>query len=192
MLLISTAALVIAISPAVPAPTPAVVEATAWGEPGGGLRLGLRRAGTDALGQPRLVAVLENVGRDDLVLNLGLMLGNGKRQMPTAIRLILTGADGKKYMLTRKVGAVAGRVDPLVVPLPIGCRYEVLCELAQFAPPDTVEVPMPVGKGVVVAEFVGEAVIAPNPDLTGLALMSYWKGTVRSGTVRTGFPVKRE
>ena len=92
-----------------------------------GLRLGLRRGKAEGRGKVRVMAVLENVSGGDLVLNLGMMLANGKNQLPTAVRLTLTGADGKTRTLERTVGSIAGRVDPFVVPLAVGCRYEVAC-----------------------------------------------------------------
>ncbi len=42
------------------------------------------------------MAVLENVGTDDLVVNWGVMLGNGKRQLPTAGRLALTDGPARR------------------------------------------------------------------------------------------------
>src|SRR5262249_8982184 len=96
----------------VPPPRDTRAEEPAWGKPVGGLRLGLCRTEGKGEGKVRWMATLENVGDEDLVVNLGLMLGNGKKQLPTALRLIFTDADGKKRFFQRKVGGVAGRVDP--------------------------------------------------------------------------------
>ena len=40
----------------------------------------------------------------------------------------------------------------------------------------------------VAAEFVGEAVTKTNQDVAGLALMTYWTGTVRSAEVGMTVP----
>jgi len=40
-----------------------------------------------------------NAGQNDLVVNLGMMLANGKRQYPNAVALTLTDAQGKSRRL---------------------------------------------------------------------------------------------
>src|SRR5262245_58338768 len=96
--------LALALAAPVPPPRDGKAEETAWGKPVNGLRLGLCRTEAKEEGRVRYLVTLENVGADDLVVNLGLMLGNGKKQLPTAIRLIFTDGDGKKRILQRKVG----------------------------------------------------------------------------------------
>jgi hypothetical protein len=148
-----------------------------WGTPLKGLRLGLCRTEAKEDGTARLMVVLDNVGADDLVVNLGILLGNGKKQVPTAIRLIFTDAEGKQHILRRNEPGVAGRVDPFVVPLPAGSRYATasrdLGELIDRLAP---------GRYRVRAEFVGEAVRKKdvNADTAGLALMTYWTGTIQT------------
>jgi len=54
---------------------------------------------------------LENVGEDDLILNLGSTLANGRKQYPTEIVLILTNSQGKARRFDLKGPAsTAGRV----------------------------------------------------------------------------------
>src|SRR5262245_36274560 len=43
----------------------------------------------------RFYVSIENVSEYDTVLNLGLMLGNGKILQPEALRLLVTAADGQ-------------------------------------------------------------------------------------------------
>ena len=129
------------------------------------------------------MAVIENVGGDDLVVRLGIMLANGKKQLPTGVRLTLTGGDGKSRTLERTVGGIAGRVDPFVVPLAAGCRYSVSCDLGQFVCADAPGIPPAPGRSTVVAEFVGEAVTGKVNGDSGPGLMSYWTGTIRRGAV---------
>src|SRR5262249_40486830 len=73
----------------------------AGGKPRNGLRLGVGPAAAKEDGKLRLLVVLDNVGTDDLVVNLGLMLANGKKQLPTAVRLIVIDGDGKEYIVRR-------------------------------------------------------------------------------------------
>jgi RNA polymerase sigma factor (sigma-70 family) len=169
-----------------PQPPPAGLEAPfTWGEAHNGLRVGIAHEGQGREGGGARVALaLENVGRDDLVVNLGLMLANGKKQFPAALRLILTDAKGGVRTLHRQPGFIAGRVDPFVVPLAAGCRYTLRYDIADFLDEDVAKIGMPwaPGRYRAAVEFVGKAVIrqATNLDTTGLALMNYWTGTVRS------------
>jgi len=162
-------------------------EQTLWGTPLNGLRLGLCRTESKNDDKPRLLVALENVGAEPLVVNLGLMLANGKQQLPLAVRLIFTDADGKKHILRRNLPRIAGRVDPFVVPLPAGSRYYTTSDdldemIDRLAP----------GQFRVRAEFVGEAVTAKqvNLDTTGLALMTYWTGTIQSAECQVTLPVR--
>jgi hypothetical protein len=160
----------------------------AWGKSLNGVRLGLCRTDMKGDGKLRLLAVLENVSNDDLTVNLGLMLGNGKKQLPTAVRLIFTNADGKKRILERKVGAIAGRVDPFGIPLAAGCRYTISCNLAEYYDEALLggEALAP-GRYQVTAEFVGKA----PADTTALALMYYWTGTIESDKLQVTLPAKK-
>jgi hypothetical protein len=166
----------------------APAEERVWGTPLKGLKVGLLRRDAKGKGKARLMVLLENVGSDDVVLNLGLMLGNGKKQIPMAVRLIFTDADGKKHILRRNEPRITGRVDPFVVPLPAGSRYSTISrdleELIDRLSP---------GRYHVRAEFVGEAVRRKevNVDTAGLALMTYWTGTIQSEDLQVTLPAKQ-
>jgi RNA polymerase sigma factor (sigma-70 family) len=151
---------------------------TAWGKAEGGIRLGVSSPGPN-----RLSVVVENVGPEDIVVNLGMMLANGKRQFPTAVRLTVTDAAGKARAFTRSVGPVAGRVDPFVVPLGSGCGYTLPCRLVDYADAADPGAALAPGTYTVTASFQGERVTQTNGDTAGLALLPYWRGTVRSGAV---------
>jgi RNA polymerase sigma factor (sigma-70 family) len=164
-------------------------QRTGWGEPRKGLRIGVRtvaakRAGS-ADGDFRVI--LENAGTQDLVVNLGIMFANGLRQVPTAVRLHFTDAKGKTRVWQRKVVGVAGRLDPFVVPLPAGGRYEFPCLLSEYIDVDVagMDAPLAPGRYQVAVEFAGTGVPVEgtNHDSRGLALMPYWTGTIRSSSV---------
>jgi RNA polymerase sigma factor (sigma-70 family) len=158
-------------------------EVLAWGKAENGLRMGLSVAGPH-----RLAVVIENVGKDDAVVNLGIMLANGKRQFPTAIKLHLTDPDGKTRACEwPPPPGIAGRVDPFVVPLPAGGQYTLALPLDTYAAQLR---PLAQGRYRVAAEFTGEKVTRTNADSRGLALMPYWTGTLRSGEVTLDLPVK--
>jgi hypothetical protein len=169
----------------------------AWGKPKDGVRIGILEAGAGrgANGTAQLSVALENVGKDDVVLNLGIMLANGKKQLPTAVRLTLTDVANKTRILHLhlKRPGIAGRVDPFVVPLPTGCRYTLPCVLHEYTDDDLAQrgVPVAPGRYRAKAEFLGEGVTRTNQDTTGLALMPYWTGTVASGDVSVTMPEQR-
>jgi RNA polymerase sigma factor (sigma-70 family) len=171
-----------------PAPKDTRAEETRWGKPLRGLRLGLCRAEAKGHGKVLLRVVLDNVSNEDLTVNLGLMLGNGKKQLATAVRLTFTSAGGKERALHRKVGGVAGRLDPFGVPLAAGCRYQIACDLEDYIDEDAarMDVPLEPGPYRVRGELVGKA----PANTAGLALMHYWTGTIDSGEIQVTVPAR--
>jgi RNA polymerase sigma factor (sigma-70 family) len=171
--------------------------AFAWGEPHKGLRVGIAQEGPGRAGGVRLALALENMSKNDMALNLGTMLANGKKQYPRALALTLTNARGGVRTLRRTFSRVAGRLDPFVVPLPAGCRYTLRYDLADIVDVDqdqaVVGVPWTPGRHRAALEFVGKAVERDwmNQDSSGLALMPYWTGTVRSGELVLVLPTRR-
>jgi RNA polymerase sigma factor (sigma-70 family) len=167
-------------------PQPAAAEAArafAWGPPHDGLRLGI--AGTK---DRQLFVALENLGTEDRVVNLGMMLANGKKQYPAALKPTLMDARGNTYVLGQALPGVAGRVDPMVVPLSAGGRYTVRISLAEWVELNGVRKMPGAGLFRATAAFEGKAVKQTNADSAGLALMPYWTGTLRSGQVELTLP----
>lgn len=162
----------------------------AWGEPHTGLRIGVYTIQPDEAGQgqPGFGVVLENVGENDLVLNLGLMLANGKTQKMHAIRFLISGPGKRVREMRLRSYPIGGRVDPMVVPLPKGASYTIRCTLDQYVlaepetglptndasrlEPGTYKITA-VYQGKLVKEFI-------NSDMEGFGLMPYWTGTIRS------------
>jgi hypothetical protein len=134
--------------------------------------------------RPGLVRVeFRNSSAQDLVLNLGIALGNGAKQYPMAINLALTTPDGRTLHLEPMgPGFVAGRIDPLVVPLPAGATYSFLADLKQYwAPKDKIwGFNLPPGRYTIQAEYTGRGLsqLQANLDMKGIVLMPYWIGTV--------------
>jgi RNA polymerase sigma-70 factor (ECF subfamily) len=180
-----------AVAPPAKAPTARNAQLH-WGDAQEGLRIGLAVEESGA-GQERLAVALENVGKDDLVINLGVMLANGRKQFPSALGLALTDAKGATRSLRRSPPFVAGRVDPFVVPLGVGCRYTLRFAVADLTTDwghALAGAALAPGRYRAVAHFDGKAVTRDqtNQDTPGLALMPYWKGTVRSGEVVVTVP----
>jgi hypothetical protein len=131
--------------------------------------------------QPQFRVELRNVGDHDLILNIGTMLANGGRQYPDAIGVILNPPTGGEQRL-QLIGPtlVAGRVDPVVIPLPVGARYSVVVNLGKFAPFGDDPLKLEPGVYAIRARFQGNPAVDSNPDMKGSALMPYWQGTIVS------------
>ena len=84
---------------------------------------------------PKFRVEFRNAGQNDLVVNLGMMLANGKRQYPNAVALTLTDAQGKSRRLDlREPAMIAGRLDPFVVPIPVDATFSVPVNLDRYWP----------------------------------------------------------
>lgn len=135
---------------------------------------------------------VKNTGPDDAVLNLGILLGNGSRQYPTAIRLLLTDGKGRQHYAELAVpGIIGGRVDPFVLPLPSAASLTLPLRISNYI--DSSGQVENWGTGpqksfMVQAQFTGKGVsqAEANRDMKGIALMRYWTGTVVSNTVKIG------
>jgi hypothetical protein len=137
---------------------------------------------------PLFSVELHNHGDHPLVLNLGFMGANGKKQYPDAIHLVLKDSSGKTFPLDLIGPAIAtGRVDPLVVPLPEGATFVLPINLQNYYSPKNKiwKLDLSPGRYNLNAEFRGESVSQKqaNPDMEGFALMPYWTGTLNSNTL---------
>lgn len=156
---------------------------TDCGQPVGGIRLCLYSAGPGDL-----EVALQNVSERDVILNFGIMLGNGRVQLPNYISLNFTDAHGKTRVFKfndKRYPGVAGRIDDYVVPLSAGSTYALHLTLDQFWCQETNEFSIPLlpGKNLLTAEFEGNGAKASNLDTPGIKLMNFWRGTVESNTL---------
>lgn len=128
---------------------------------------------------------LQNVGDKDVSVNLGMMLANGKVQLPTNLRLYLKDGAGKMRELQFAEPAIAGRVDDYVVPLRVGSSYSVVLKLEDFWSPKTNDfrLKLPPGKYQISAAYQGSGAKMSNSDMKGVALMNFWKGQLSSNVL---------
>ena len=139
----------------------------------------------EAKGIPVFRVTVENVGDKDVVLNLGMMLANGKVHLPTKIRLILTDSGGETKELhfsDKRYPGVAGRIDDYAVPLRAGSAYTVKLSLDNFWCPRTKEFRLKLKPGIydVSSELTSMGAQHVNGDMKGIKLMNFWKGTFQS------------
>jgi len=127
---------------------------------------------------------LKNVGDKDLVLNLGVMLANGQKQYATAIQLLWTEdvRDGGIILFRKSPAGVAGRMDDLIVPLPVGASYSLSASFKDFwcPAPKRLKLEPRRGRYDVAAVFKGSPAKSLNADTQGLGLMTFWSGKVTS------------
>jgi hypothetical protein len=142
---------------------------------------------------------LRNAGDQPLILYLGSMLADGRKQYPDRIHLLLTGFRDKLIELDmqplgRAVG-LRGQLVPMPVPLPVGATFAFPVDLEDYyAPKETIwDLDLPPGRYALSAEYTGVGIPerAPNPAYpTATVNLPYWSGTVNSNTLP--FTVTRE
>jgi hypothetical protein len=138
---------------------------------------------------PKFRMELQNTGKRDLVLNLGITLSNGSKQYPTALVLMIIDPQGKARQFDL-IGpaAIAGRLDPLILPLPVGSTFSLPVDLGKYWAVQSKEFEYKFQRGTysIQARFTGKAVSQQeaNLDVKGIALMPYWTGTVTSNQLR--------
>jgi hypothetical protein len=134
---------------------------------------------------PKFRMELHNVGERDLILNLGFTLSNGSKQYPNAFVLTIVDPQGKatQFDLMLPPG-VAGRMDPLILPLPAGSAFSLPVDLGKYWAAQSKEFEYKFERGAysIEARLTGKAVSKQetNLDVKGIALMPYWTGTVTS------------
>ncbi len=159
-----------------------------WGLTTQGLQMSISATGKDKVGNPEFQVAFRNVGEQDVTLNLGMMLANGKplnggkSLFPTNIRLNLTDDEEKTRELHFFDTRVAGRVDDYFVPLRVGSVYTLKLPLSQFWSPSTKEFTLELrpGKYQVSAQFEGGGAKHDS----GRFLMNFWEGKLKSNTLK--------
>ena len=130
----------------------------------------------------------ENGGNKDAMLNLGIMLGNGRVQLPDAIKLILTNPNGKSREVSVKLpGMITGRMDDYVVSLRAGSIYSLKLGLDHLSSPENWEY----NKLTLVSGSysIHTGAKALNLDTPGVGTMSFWLGTLKSDEGARYLPV---
>jgi hypothetical protein len=156
-----------------------------WGQPSDGVQMSLSSPEPNSA---ELQVAFRNIGKRDLVLNLGSMLANGKVQLPDYISLNFTDAQGKTRQFKfadKKHSFVAGRVDDYIVPLRVGSTYTLKLTLDQFWCHETkeFEITLLSGKNRLTAEYQGSEAKLVNLDMPAIKLMNFWLGKVESNTL---------
>ena len=152
---------------------------------GGELRMSVRVSGLESTDSLRLHVTFENVSDKDTILNLGIMLANGRVQMPDAVHLVLTDPGGQSRELhfsDKRYPGIVGRVDDYIVPLRAGSAYTLKLSLKDYWCPKYKEFSLELkrGKYSIRAEFTGAGAQQLNGDTEGLKFMPFWTGKLKS------------
>lgn len=137
----------------------------------------------------RFKVEFRNIGQNDLILKLGIMLANGRRQYPTAVILNITDSQGihRRFDLIGPPG-VAGRIDPFVLPLPVGGTFSIPVDLDKYwaSASKDFDYKLPPGAYWIEAQFMGKSVSEreANLDSKNVSLFPYWEGIVDSNELR--------
>jgi hypothetical protein len=168
-----------------------------WGEAVDGLQMSIyaETASRPGSNPPKFRVEFRNTGESDLILRLGVMLANGKRQYPNAVVLSLTDATGTSRQLNlREPFAVAGRLDPFILPMPVGASFSFSVDLDNYWAANSGEFgyKLKPGSYSIQAQLTGKSVSQQdaNLDVKGIALIPYWQGAVSSKQLP--FNVSRE
>lgn len=159
-----------------------------WGAPVEGVEMALSASESPNLDSPEFRVTLRNAGKQDVTLNLGYMLANGKVQIPQNISLNVTDAGAKtrnlRFFDSRYPG-VFGRVDDYIVPLRAGSSYTLKLNLDQFSSPGAKEFGLKFlpGRYQITAQFEGGRPSTNNSDVPGIKLMNFWLGKLQSNII---------
>jgi len=159
-----------------------------WGATIDGLQMSISLADSRHTGISEFRVALHNAGEKDVTLNLGMMLANGKVQLPTRISFNVTDSTGKIRRFgfsDPKHGFVAGRVDDYIVPLRANSIYTLIIRSDQLWSPESKDYGLKLapGKYQVATQFEGSGAKAFNLDKPEIKLMNFWIGKLQSNAL---------
>lgn len=157
------------------------LEDLPWGPPSNGIQVCL------TLIDPKLndlQIAFRNIGDHDVVLNIGIMLANGKVHVPDNIVLNVTDAHGKSCVLKFDSRA-SGRVDDYMVPLRVNSIYTLRIKSDQVSGLNAHNLDIALLPGInrLKAQYRGTDAQHVNSDVEGIKAMNFWLGTAESNTL---------
>jgi len=128
---------------------------------------------------------LHNSTNRDINIKIGITLGNGQKHYIDSVDLTLTTPDSRLLHLQPKGPAfIAGRIGPLIVPLPAGATFSFPLNLD-----DCISIKEKIHKVVLSpghyqleVQYTGTGItpLEANLDMKGITLMHLWTGTAKS------------
>ena len=151
-----------------------------------GLRIGISAATSTIPSQgAKFIVALQNTSDSDFVVNLGVMVSNGKAMLPSAVHLLLTDRVLGRTLKLQFCGGPRGlssRLDDYIVPLQAGATYAFPASLDKYCNRATTEfgVKLLPGRYGISARFDGQGATTHSLDMQGVALLNFWRGTIQS------------
>jgi hypothetical protein len=157
----------------------------AWGPAVDGLRIGLSARSVPSGAVPVLEVWFENAGEQDFLLNLGVMLANGKRMEPSALTLgVSAPAGGSASHSWFDPTHVGGRVDDMLVSVRAGGRYMLVAEIDRFRDASEYQrLRLGPGRHTLRIRFTGGPAQHLNLDTPGVGTFNFWQGSVESAAI---------
>jgi hypothetical protein len=161
------------------AAAPHTDDAVAWGEPSGGLRLGIGLG--PASPEPQLRLVFENMGKIEIPLLLGAMTGKGPVYNLT-FRVKSPGGQESDLFNFNGPPGIAGKADPILAHIAKGQKYEILLPLKKFVAIEN-------GKNQTLPELLAahysvRAMLDTSGDPRQVRPIALWMGEVTSGDLK--------
>jgi hypothetical protein len=157
-----------------------------WGSTSNGLQMAISPVYTErtTAQDPEFEIALRNVGTNDVFLNLGMTLGNGRRHFLTALHLVLLDTQNHRRELDLIGPNLAGRVDDYAVGLQTGATHVLRVRLSQYWCPQTKEWTMKLQKGrYQIAAQLTETGQHFNNSGFEWVMWNTWVGTLQSNFV---------
>jgi len=153
--------------------SPSSAPAKSGSAPPAGLRLTIDRVSRESA-----EVSFENADKNPIVLNLGVMLGNGRTLIPEQIHFVVADASGKSRELRWKGYGVAGRLDDFLVPLMPTAKYSMTLSLRDYVEVDDRKSASLAPGDTIHAAFEG---VAPSHINEGaIPDLPIWKGKIMS------------
>jgi len=162
---------------------------TSWGKSVEPIRLGVKVAKNPPATTDEIFVYIENESKDQLaILNLGYIIGNGISAFYSSLRMRAVNVQGESrvFQYAPPLAAVAGRRDPMIIPLMGGAMYASRLDLKRFIEDATGQQfsSLPSGRYRVVISL--EATPVSKNEVNGafdVALLKFWVGLLQTGEV---------
>jgi hypothetical protein len=156
----------------------------AWGQVTSDLQVGIARSEPADL--PEIEVHFPNPSQSGFLINLGVMLGNGRTIEPRAMSLIVTDQNGRVLAVPwARPFHVGGRLDDYPVALRPGATYSMRINLAEFRGRTALEheLHLEPGRYRLRLQFEGRKPFTRNTGMDGADLLNWWVGRAESGSI---------
>jgi hypothetical protein len=128
---------------------------------------------------------LLNGGPSDVSVVIGMSIGNGRRYVATSVVVeVRSGLDGAVKEYRASAPAIAGRVDPWIVPLPVGSEFSLTLPAAQLLSNKGQSPTLSARESFIRARVVRYSGHKFNPEMVGPGLVKVFDGELQTEWLR--------